>query len=107
MTEAARVILVVTLTVRRDRLDQFRAFERRAATVMADHGGRIERAVVGPAPGRPELLTEVHVVTFPDDIALGAYRGDPRLRDVAHLRDASVVTTAVFAGEDGPDYHSP
>ena len=96
--------LVVTLTVRRDRLDDFRAFERRAAAVMAAHGGRIERTVVGPAEGRPELLVEVHVVTFPDQAAFAAYRADPRLREVAHLRDGSVVQTAMFTGEAGPDY---
>lgn len=96
--------LVVTLTVRRDRLDQFRAFERRAAAVMVGHGGRIERTVVGPVEGRADLLTEVHVVTFPDEASLATYRDDPRLRELAHLREASVVATAILVGEDGPDY---
>lgn len=99
-----RLTLVVTLTVRRDALEQFRAFERRAAVVMASHGGRIERTVVGPAEGRPDLLTEVHIVTFPGGAAYAAYRADPRLREVAHLREASVVGTAILVGEDGPDY---
>lgn len=98
--------LVVTLTVRRDRLQDFRAFERHAAVVMAAHGGRIERTVVAPAEGRPELLIEVHVVTFPDDAAFAAYRADPRLREVTHLRDGSVVQTALVVGEDGPTYSS-
>ena len=98
---------MVTLVVRRERLEEFRAFERCAAAVMADHGGRIERTVVGPAEGRPDLLTEVHVVTFPDAAALAAYRADPRLGDVAHLRAAAVVSTAILAGEAGPDYHAP
>jgi uncharacterized protein (DUF1330 family) len=98
------VTLVVTLTVRRDRLDQFRAFERRAAAVMVSHGGRIERTVVGPVEGRADLLTEVHVVTFPDEASFATYRADPRLRELAHLREASVVATAILVGEDGPDY---
>ena len=98
------VTLVVTLTVRRERLEDFRAFERRAAAVMADHGGRIERTVVAPVEDRPDLLTEVHVVTFPGEAAFAAYRGDPRLRALAPLRESSVVATAILAGEDGPDY---
>ena len=57
--------LVVTLRVRRDRLEDFRAFERHAAAVMADHDGHIERTVVAPVEGRADLLAEVHVVTFP------------------------------------------
>ena len=96
--------LVVTLTVRRDRLAEFRAFERHAAAVMAGHGGRIERSVVGPVEGREDLVTEVHVVTFPGEAAFASYRADPRLREVAHLREASVLATAILVGEDGPDY---
>jgi hypothetical protein len=45
------VTLVAILTVRKDALDQFRAFERHAAAVMRAHGGRIERTVaVTPIP---------------------------------------------------------
>lgn len=96
--------LVVTLTVKRDRLADFRAFERYAAAVMAAHGGRIERTVVAPAEGRADLLVEVHVVTFPDAAAFAAYRADPRLADMAHLRDGAVVSAQLLVGEDGPDY---
>jgi len=98
------VTLVAILTVRKDALEQFRAFERHAAAVMRTHGGRIERTlVVRPDPG-PGLLKEIHVVTFPDEPAFRAYRGDARLAELAHLRDASVVGTDVLIGEDGPDY---
>jgi hypothetical protein len=96
--------LVAILTVRREALERFRAFERHAATVMARHGGRIERTVVVSPEGSPDLVKEVHVVTFPDDRAYAAYRDDPGRRELAHLRDASVVNTEVLVGEDGPDY---
>jgi uncharacterized protein (DUF1330 family) len=98
------VTLVVTLRVRRDRLEDFRAFERHAAAVMAEHGGRIERTVVAAVEGRADLLAEVHVVTFPGEAAFAAYRADPRLRAFAHLRDGAVVATEVLVGEDGPSY---
>jgi len=98
--------LVVTLAVRRDALDAFRAFERGAAALMARHGDRIERTVVGTADDTAGVLTEVHVVTFPHADALAAYRADPGLRDIAHLREASVVRTDILVGEDGPDYHA-
>jgi len=52
------VTLVAILTVRRDALEQFRAFERHAAAVMRAHGGRIERTVVVlPMPLRPISVT--------------------------------------------------
>jgi uncharacterized protein (DUF1330 family) len=98
--------LVAILTVRRDAVDAFRAFGRRAAAVMATHGGRIERTVVVTPVATPDRLTEVHIVTFPDASAFDAYRRDPRLAAVAHLREASVVATEVLVGEDGPCYRS-
>ena len=99
-----RLVLVVILTVRRAKLAAFRAFERKAAAVMARHGGAIERSVVVGAAGPGGHLREVHIVTFPDQAALAAYRNDAALRAVAHLREASVVETQVLVGEDGPDY---
>jgi hypothetical protein len=95
---------VAILTVRREALDRFRAFERHAAAVMARHGGRIERTVVVSAEGSPDLVKEVHIVTFPDEQAFAAYRQDPGRGELAHLRDESVVHTEVLVGEDGPDY---
>jgi hypothetical protein len=99
--------IVAVLTVRRRALDDFRVFERHAARVMAAHGGRIERAVVAPVADDPDLVREIHVVTFPDAGAFQAYRDDPRLTEHAHLREAAVVSTEVFVGEDGPDYGVP
>ena len=96
--------VVAILTVRRDALDEFRAFERHAAAVMRAHGGRIERTVVVTPDPAPGLVREIHVVTFPGEPALRAYRGDARLAERAHLREASVVATEVFVGEDGPEY---
>jgi hypothetical protein len=101
---ARRLILVVTLTVRRAKLATFRGFERRAARVMARHGGAIERAVVIPPAGPGDLLREVHVVTFPDRAALAAYRQDAELLAAGRLREASVADTHVLIGTDGPDY---
>jgi GNAT superfamily N-acetyltransferase len=100
------VTLVAILTVRRAALDQFRAFERHAATIMADHGGRIERTVVVTPAATPDLVKEIHVVTFPDERAFAAYRGDVRRDALAHLREASVVATEILVGEDGPRYEA-
>ena len=96
--------LVVILTVRSEALDQFRTFEYRAAQVMAKHGGAIERTIVIAPVGTGEFVQEIHIVTFPNAQALGAYREDSDLQAVAHLREAAVVKTEVLVGEDGPDY---
>jgi uncharacterized protein (DUF1330 family) len=96
--------LVAIITVRKAAVDKFRAFESHAAKVMKKHGGRIERTVVVVADGSPELIREIHVVTFPSEAAFTAYRKDEQLAELAHLRDESVVHTELFVGEDGPSY---
>jgi uncharacterized protein (DUF1330 family) len=95
--------LVAILTVRKAAIEKFRAFENHAAAVMATHGGRIERTVV-VAGAAHDVFKEIHVVTFPSEGAFAAYRGDERLRELAPLRDESVVHTEVLVGEDGPRY---
>ena len=98
------MVLVVILTVRSEALEQFRAFETRAAAIMARHGGAIERTVVVPPRGDGELLREIHIVRFPDERAFSAYRNDRDLAEVAHLREASVARAEMLIGDDGPDY---
>ncbi|MEO8103177.1 MAG: hypothetical protein ABI790_11655 [Betaproteobacteria bacterium] len=101
------ITLVAIITVRATALDQFRAFERYAAAVMKRHGGRIERTVVVAVPESPDIVKEIHVVTFASEAAFAAYRGDPGLGEFAALREASVVRTEVLIGTDGPDYGCP
>ena|SRR5687767_4233876 len=96
--------LVAILTVRKEAIDKFRAFERHAAGVMKKHGGQIERTVVVVPDGSLEVIREIHVVTFPNEEAFAAYRKDEQLAEFAHLRDQSVVHTELFVGEDGPSY---
>jgi hypothetical protein len=94
--------IVAIMTVRSDAAGTFREFERRAAAVMADHGGAIERTVV--IQGEHGTFREIHIVTFPDPAAFEAYRRDERMREAAPLREASVIATEIMIGEDGPDY---
>src|SRR5678809_440734 len=67
------MLLIAVITVRRDELATFHAYERAAARVMAHHGGRIEHAYVLAGADYREL----HVVRFPDEDAFDAYRRDP------------------------------
>lgn len=101
------MLLVVILTVRPGSLDAFREFERKAARIMARHGGAIERAVVLPPaePGSP--LRELHLVSFQSPEAFSAYRADPALQALAPLREAAVLNTEIWAGEEGPRYGDP
>jgi antibiotic biosynthesis monooxygenase (ABM) superfamily enzyme len=99
------IVLVVTLTVRTESVEDFRAFERAAAKIMADHGGRIERTIVVPATDDGDPWREVHVVRFPNDDSLAAYRLDDRLLALAEQRERAIIQTTILTGADGPDYH--
>jgi len=98
------MILIAILTVRKEAQEKFRAFEAHAAAVMKMHGGRIERTIVVAPDGSPDVFREIHVVTFPSAQAFAEYRNDPRLGQVAHLREDSVLNTEIFLGEEGPTY---
>ena len=95
------MLLVATMTVRREAIDEFRAFERQAAAIMARYGGVIERSIVADDGSGP--LQEVHVVSFPDERALAAYQVDDGLQRIAPLRERSVIQTVIVRGEAGPD----
>jgi uncharacterized protein (DUF1330 family) len=94
------MFLVVTLRVRRTAWDEFRQYERAAARIMRKHGGALERAVVIRSGPKEELVTEIHLVRFPDDESFGAYRRDPELLALAPLRQASVVATDILVGDE-------
>jgi len=101
---AAPMLVVAILTVRREAVDAFREYETRAAEIMRDYGGRIERTVAVDPGGASDNFREVHVVSFPDAAAFGSYRNDARLAAIAYLRERSVVHTEMLMGEEGPVY---
>jgi len=98
------MILVAILTVQRDSVQDFRAYERRVAAIMADYGAKIERTVVVQSDPHTDTFKEVHIVRFPNSDAWAAYRGDARYLALAPIRERVVVSTDVLVGEDGPDY---
>jgi uncharacterized protein (DUF1330 family) len=81
---------------------EFERFERRASSIMARHGGRIERrirtAIEDDAPD------EVHVVTFTSENDLEAYLQDPELAALAELRQRAIRRTEVWRGNDLPPF---
>jgi antibiotic biosynthesis monooxygenase (ABM) superfamily enzyme len=94
--------LIVLLWVLPERRAEFERFESRAAEIMRDHGGCIERRVgIAADAGAPD---EVHVVTFPDAAAFDAYRSDPRSLSLSTLRAEAIRDTVVWRGSDLPAF---
>ncbi|MQA00809.1 MAG: DUF1330 domain-containing protein [Dehalococcoidia bacterium] len=94
-----RVLLVVLLYAYPGQEAALRAFETQALRILREHGGELlaaqsPRTVVGADLSAP---TEVHVVTFPDEAALAAYRADPRLAALAAYRaDPRLAALAAY-----------
>jgi len=98
------IVLIVTLTVRREESSAFRDFARTAAERLTAHGGRLEKTAVLPDDTDPNFFREVHFVVFPNRRAAENYQADSHLEAALPLRDRSVVRTEVLEGEPGPDY---
>ena len=94
--ESAEPFLVVaTLVVRRARLREFREFEEQAAVIMARYGGEILAQLLVDSDPAALTLREIHVVSFPDRPAFGAYRVDPELVALGPLRERAIVSTTI------------
>ena len=91
--EEPRLILIVTLTVRRDATSDFDLFERHAAAIMSGHGGRIEQVVRLDGDESGATFREVHTVSFPDEPSFHAYRNDPALGGWKDLRERTILHT--------------
>ena len=102
MHDESRLTLVVSIWLKDNDVAGFEAFERQAATIMAAHGGRVENVVrCGGQGGAP---FEVHVVSFLDAAAAGAYRADPRIVKLLPVRDRVIARTEVWAGQQRSAY---
>lgn len=97
-----RLVLHVSLWIHPGQEAAFEAFERKAAAIMASHGGRIEQAVRVEA-GQGDAPFEVHLVSFSNLAAHAAYRSDPRTLALAGERQSVIARTMVLRGcEAGP-----
>ena len=74
--------------------------ERTAARLMAQHGGRIERAFRRDATHGSEEPFEVHLVAFPNEEAFAAYRDDARTLALKEQRERLIARTEIWRGNE-------
>ncbi len=97
-------VLVVQLWIVPGQLAEFERFETAATSIIAGHGGRIERRVAVQGASGSDSPDEVHVVTFPSRAAYEGYRADPALSSLSVLRAKAVLRTVVWEGVDLPPF---
>lgn len=78
-------------------LASFEAYEDAVLPLLAEHGGRLERRL-----RTLDDRVEVHLLSFPDEAALAAYRADPRRSAAAPLLAASGAEAELLRVRDVP-----
>ena len=89
------LIVVVELTVREGRYEEFQEFEARAVRLMSEFGGKLVYAF---RPDDTDGDAEVHVLEFPDKLSFEKYRNDPRTASMAAIRDRVIESTRITRG---------
>ncbi len=77
---------------------EYEEFEREAASIMKAYDGRIERAFRVQAAPESDEPFEVHLVSFPDEAAFAAYRGDARTLALTERRERLIARTEIWRG---------
>jgi hypothetical protein len=80
-----------------DGVEAFQAYEDRVLPLLDEYGGRLERRL------RNELGTlELHIISYPSDMAHQKYRSDPRRTAAARLLETSAAKVELLSLRDVP-----
>ncbi len=97
----ARILVLVTLYVRREREREFRDFEARALGIAARHGGELLRAVrLAERAQDEDAPYEFHLLSFPSEGAFDAFRTDPERARLSGEAERVLARTEVVTGVD-------
>ena len=78
-------------------VNAFRAYEDQVLPLLNEHGGRLQRRL------RNELGTlELHIISFPSDVAFQNYRTDPRRTAATPLLETSSAKLELLSLRDVP-----
>lgn len=89
--------LVMTARIPAAGVDDFQAYEAVVLPLIAGHGGRLERRLRSD-----DGTFELHIVSFPDEAALAAFRADPRRQAAQPLLARSGASVEVSMAADVP-----
>lgn len=106
MKESERkLILVVSLWLKGENVSDFEDYERRAARLLARHGGKIERTVrIKKQASKTDEPFEIHVASFPNEQSFTNYLADSERQKLAARRDEIIARTETIFGYDAELY---
>ena len=97
LSEQNKFILIVRLWISKNRMPQYEAYEKQAASIMREYGGFIERAF-RQSDFDNDLADEIHIVSFPSRESYGEFRRDDRLSSLRDIRSSLIEATEIWEG---------
>ena len=95
----SRFYLTVLLYLHENQGEQFHDYEQRIKPILESYGGRFEKVIKSTQIwGSFPQPDEIHWLSFPSETDFQQYQADPRLAQLAPLRNASVQKTIVISG---------
>lgn len=89
------LLLALVARVPPEGVADFQAYEAAVLPLLADHGGALERRL-----RKTDGTVEIHLVAFPSEAALAAFRADPRRAALAPLVERSDAVFELLQVED-------
>ena len=97
--------IIVLLTIR-DRA-KFTDYETRAIKIMAEHRGHLISAFTPDEnESSDNRIDEVHILEFPSIDLFYAYKVNPKLQQLANLREQAIGKTTMYMSNKFLDYAS-
>ncbi len=89
--------VIAFLYAAEDGMAALQAFEAKTVPILADHGGRMEKAFAPAADDNTFAPPpdEVHILSFTSAEAYQSYRDDPRHHELAAERQAAIRETRI------------
>jgi uncharacterized protein (DUF1330 family) len=96
------ITLLVALHVHEGQTQTFIDYETKVFAIIAEYGGRLEKRY--QCVPQPQAPAEFHLITFPSQASFEAYRADPRLSELAPLRQQAMAQTIIWSAAELPPF---
>ncbi len=97
------ISMVVLLKAGTDGLPGLRRYEEQILPILREHGGKLIVAF-NPMDTGADAPDEIHVIQFPSEQKLQAYRDDARTLSLSAQRQTAIASTTVYASNQVIEY---
>ena len=102
--EVVMIHVLVMLTAVKDGRRQLYEYESKVVPILEAHGGRILSAFRPALDGETPGPDEIHLIEFPSLESLASYQSDPRVAELASVRNEAIARTQVYVSSEFVPY---